>query len=333
MNSLNILEYKPLDDPPLTFVNARAAHLTVAFALDTNSAGERLRQKAHGDRYVLISLTSDTDAAAEKLLASLRKFNVSSLNVTGNGIYSLEPKGWPQSRINVYLFTVLQRAIARWPISTVISAGEAGVQLAGVTAAHALGIDATARLPHGFRQRGLDNKNRAHTASEIRQQIVAGAAPLQAFSRVVKNVAEVLPDREARAQEPQANAVCTRSTASVEPRKPRVFNIKRDLVPQDAIYIGRGTWRGQKSKLGNPFAIGANGDRHSVCDRFEEWAPTQPEIMAEIEKLRDKDLACYCAPNRCHGNWILKVANRELMPSEAPSPSTVALHIQFDPQI
>lgn len=332
MSSLTVLEHRLANYPPRTYDNAMQADLTVAFALDFNTAGERLTKKAAGFRYTWISLTSDTQSAADKLAGALREHGVRTLNIAGNGIYSLEPKGWPQSRVDAFVFTVLTKAIAQWPITKVISGGQTGVDLAGVTAAHALGIPAVALLPKGFLQRGLDNKDCAHTADEVRQQIVSGAAPLRAANRAVHQFREIFPNRDDRLH--VIGMIDAHLAQSHDPKRlPRLYNIKRESVPSDVVYIGRGSWRGQKSKLGNPFSIGADGDRNTVCDRFEEWAPTQPEIMAEIEKLRGKDLACYCAPYRCHGDWILKMANRELTPAETASVTSDEPSIQFDPQI
>lgn len=75
----------------------------------------------------------------------------------------------------------------------------------------------------------------------------------------------------------------------------RVHNKHRRTAPVDAVYIGRG------SPYGNPFVIGVHGDRNDVCDRYErEVLPT-----LDLEPLRGKDLVCFCAPLRCHGDSIV----------------------------
>lgn len=73
-----------------------------------------------------------------------------------------------------------------------------------------------------------------------------------------------------------------------------VHNKRAGTAPQDAVYIGRGTpW-------GNPFVLGQDGDRDTVCDRFER------EVLhtLDLEPLRGKDLVCWCKPARCHGDAI-----------------------------
>lgn len=86
---------------------------------------------------------------------------------------------------------------------------------------------------------------------------------------------------------------------------PKVYNKHQAGVPKEAKYCGRG------SPHGNPFKIGAmwNGKsmtRDDVCDRFER------EILPnlDISSLRGCDLVCFCAPERCHCDAILKKANK-----------------------
>ena len=76
----------------------------------------------------------------------------------------------------------------------------------------------------------------------------------------------------------------------------KVVNISKRRPGANTVYIGRG------SPWGNPFVIGKHGDRDEVCDRFER------EVLPglDVEPLRGKDLGCYCAPLRCHGDSILR---------------------------
>ena len=77
----------------------------------------------------------------------------------------------------------------------------------------------------------------------------------------------------------------------------KVHNKHHKTAPADAVYIGRG------SPWGNPFVIGKDGTRDQVCERFErEILPT-----LNLDALKGRDLVCYCAPLRCHGDSILKV--------------------------
>lgn len=79
---------------------------------------------------------------------------------------------------------------------------------------------------------------------------------------------------------------------------PKVHNRYHRTAPTDAVYIGRG------SPWGNPFVIGVDGDRDEVCDRFER--ETLPNL--DLTPLIGKDLVCYCASKRCHGDALLRAA-------------------------
>lgn len=71
------------------------------------------------------------------------------------------------------------------------------------------------------------------------------------------------------------------------------------------IYIGR------PSIWGNPFEIGKDGSRADVIKKYEEYLLNTPSLMSKIETLRDKTLGCFCAPLACHGDVLLKYANKE----------------------
>lgn len=85
--------------------------------------------------------------------------------------------------------------------------------------------------------------------------------------------------------------------------------------------LNRRDWNGRmppKSKsvdrntcYGNPFHLGRDGmTRDQVIDKFEAWAAEQPHLIARAKReLRGFNLACHCAPKRCHGEFWLRVAN------------------------
>lgn len=71
-----------------------------------------------------------------------------------------------------------------------------------------------------------------------------------------------------------------------------------------------GAYIGRPTKFGNPFVIGRDGDRDAVVDKFERWISTQPALIAAAKReLRGKNLVCWCAPLRCHGDILLRIAN------------------------
>jgi len=88
-------------------------------------------------------------------------------------------------------------------------------------------------------------------------------------------------------------------------QQPRVLNLRCDRIPSNAVYIGRG--RG--SILGNPFVIGRDGSRAEVIQSFNRWIVRQHQLRNAICELRGRDLVCFCAPQPCHGDVLLRLAN------------------------
>lgn len=80
-----------------------------------------------------------------------------------------------------------------------------------------------------------------------------------------------------------------------------VVNTRREKCD---VYVGRPT------KWGNPFILGADGNRADVVRKYAEWLPTQAGLMASLGELRGKVLGCYCAPDDCHADVLARLANR-----------------------
>lgn len=165
--------------PPRTFINANNSDLTVAFAVDFDSAGEKLTHRAAGDRYIAISLETKAIESARILYKKLRSLNAKILNVAGNGIYTLTKKGWTQDSVDQYVFDVLSIVHEHWPLEKVISGGQTGIDIAGVTSAHALGIPVIATLPNGYLQRSISGVDSTQTHQQIIEQITSGAERLR----------------------------------------------------------------------------------------------------------------------------------------------------------
>jgi hypothetical protein len=85
-----------------------------------------------------------------------------------------------------------------------------------------------------------------------------------------------------------------------------VLNKHKAGIPVGAVYIGRG------SMWGNPFVIGKDGDRDAVCEQHAEYLRNQvrsEEVsLIQLAALHGKDLVCFCAPLRCHGDTLVKAA-------------------------
>jgi len=75
----------------------------------------------------------------------------------------------------------------------------------------------------------------------------------------------------------------------------------------DGVYIGR------PSKWGNPFVIGKDGSREEVVEKYEKWLLFEKLelVVAAKKELKGKSLVCWCSPEACHGDVLIKIANKE----------------------
>lgn len=95
-------------------------------------------------------------------------------------------------------------------------------------------------------------------------------------------------------------------TKAKHPTPPLVLN-KADFgagLPLNSSYIGRGTF------AGNPYRIGVDGTRDEVIDLYIAEKRKDADFIAQVrQQLKGRHLVCHCAPLRCHGHWLIRVAN------------------------
>jgi len=82
----------------------------------------------------------------------------------------------------------------------------------------------------------------------------------------------------------------------------KVVHCKKE--PYD-VYIGR------PSKWGNPFEIGRHGTRDEVCKKYRTYILGETDLLSSLPELKGKVLGCWCAPQRCHGDILMELANEE----------------------
>ena len=87
---------------------------------------------------------------------------------------------------------------------------------------------------------------------------------------------------------------------------PKVVNVRESgRSGPNLVYVGR------PSYWGNPFIIGEHGTREEVIDKFRIRLLGSPKMLARLSELRGKDLSCWCAPEPCHADILLELANDE----------------------
>lgn len=158
--------------------NALGADLTVAMAQDFQTGGEVLTHRMAGERYVGVPLGDSVPSMAEAILKRMTHFNAFTLNIAGNGIYTLSKHGWSQDSVNRKVFEVLARVHAARPLSRIRSGGQTGVDTAGLVAGLALGVPVLGLYPKNFVQRFADGTDHCRTASALEAELRAYARDL-----------------------------------------------------------------------------------------------------------------------------------------------------------
>lgn len=141
--------------------NALWADLTVALAVDYETAGEQLTRSVAGDRYLAVPLPLlDKDYGSMYLADSIASRIASRLaeghnkvNFAGNGIYTFEKHDISQGMLNRLLTNVMTRLAARGVDMEVRSGGQTGVDEAAIVAARANNYSWSVVCPRNFMMR------------------------------------------------------------------------------------------------------------------------------------------------------------------------------------
>lgn len=126
-------------------------------------------------------------------------------------------------------------------------------------------------------------------------------------------------------QVPGASADAPRAPKRIQRRRAKGWKL-----PAGAVCVGRGT------RWGNPFVVGRDGSAEectrmyatllagSIClsakAEIAEQKGARAHVLAHVDELRGRDLACWCREGVewCHGDVLLALANRPLSCEAAP---------------
>jgi Domain of unknown function (DUF4326) len=84
------------------------------------------------------------------------------------------------------------------------------------------------------------------------------------------------------------------------------------------VYVGhRGLYdRWPRSVWANPYRMSPTAtpeeearERDRVCELFVRHLAEEPDLLARIGELKGKALGCWCAPSRCHADYLAELAN------------------------
>lgn len=89
----------------------------------------------------------------------------------------------------------------------------------------------------------------------------------------------------------------------------RVVNVKSGETYD--LYIGweNGRYRLKRSDWRNPFKIGKDGTREEVIAKYERYLlEERPDLVERLPELRGRVLACWCSPQKCHGDVLVRLS-------------------------
>lgn len=95
------------------------------------------------------------------------------------------------------------------------------------------------------------------------------------------------------------------------------------IARKGIVFIDGARYPPRDSPFANPYRIGVDGITRETClIKYEEYIRAKIVLgYVDIDTLRDKVLGCWCKPDRCHGDILLKIMGET---STTPSLLTVS---------
>lgn len=102
--------------------------------------------------------------------------------------------------------------------------------------------------------------------------------------------------------------------------RPDFENLKEWIKDANNVYIGRKgivfidkkRFPQQDSIWANPFKKDRDGTLDEILEKYEIYIRKKindENLKDELMKLKGKNLGCWCKPNKCHGDILLKLIN------------------------
>lgn len=153
--------------------NAKA-DATIALAADFDSLGEKLTRRTVeklNKKYIGISVSSKATSndlkvdqkAVDFVVNELNEVNAKTLNIAGNGLYTMKDLGYTQEDLDVMVYSLLKAVVEspklKTKIESVRTGGQTGFDEAGAKAAIKLGIPTIVLAPKGWKFRDISSKD------------------------------------------------------------------------------------------------------------------------------------------------------------------------------
>ena len=103
--------------------------------------------------------------------------------------------------------------------------------------------------------------------------------------------------------------------------RPHFNNLKEWCDHTDNVYIGRknivfinnNKFPSDSSIWSNPYKIDIDGTRDEVLDKYKIYIDQKlknKDMVIELLKLKNKNLGCWCKPEKCHGDYLLELIQK-----------------------
>ena len=104
--------------------------------------------------------------------------------------------------------------------------------------------------------------------------------------------------------------------ANIRPQYP---NLQMWMADENNVYIGRAgvvfiegsRFPKTTSNFANPYKIGKDGTRDEVIQKYKTYITEKLKndisLQRELIGMKGKNLGCWCFPEPCHGNVLLKL--------------------------
>lgn len=181
MRTLTLEEHISHSYGPRTYLNAGFSDMTAAFAVNFNTAGEILTEKAAKGRILQFEITKDFDPtqAARTLYKYMKEHHYKTLNIAGNAANTFHAYGFNQYQINEWIYRVLALVHKYLGIERIRSGGQTGADLAGAVASVVLNIPAIITYPNQYRQRLVEGTDIIQSHDEALDTIMRYAQKLK----------------------------------------------------------------------------------------------------------------------------------------------------------
>lgn len=87
-------------------------------------------------------------------------------------------------------------------------------------------------------------------------------------------------------------------------------NLESWLLDKQNIYIGRNMSFYVKGAIGskwaNPFSVKKYG-RNKCLELYESYINNNTDLYNSLDELKGKHLGCWCYPEKCHGDILIKL--------------------------